>query len=58
MKIKVEKGSPVDLDAKRRTSVKGGVYDISELEEADQKRLLKLKGVSKITAPKSSKKES
>lgn len=50
MKIKVEPKHPVDLDKKRRTSTKGGVYDISKLSEADQNRLLKIKGVSEVKA--------
>lgn len=48
MKIRVEPGRPVDLDARRRTSAKGGIYDISKLSDADRQRVLKQRGVSVI----------
>lgn len=48
MKIRVEPGKPVDLDARRRTSAKGGEYDISKLNDADRERVLKQSGVKVI----------
>lgn len=45
MKIIVEPGQPVQLDARRSTSVGGGIYDISDLPAERRKALLKLKGV-------------
>jgi hypothetical protein len=59
VKIRIEKGVAVDLDKTRRTSVKGGVYDISKLPEKRQKELLKIKGVSEVkeTAATASKKK-
>lgn len=50
MKIRVEPGRVIRLDRRRATSSAGGVYDISQLSEVDQKRVLAAKGVTQIDA--------
>ncbi|MCK9494152.1 MAG: hypothetical protein M0R75_01470 [Dehalococcoidia bacterium] len=44
----IRPGCTVRLDAHRTTSVRGGVYDISGLAEADRKRILATRGVSAV----------
>lgn len=39
---------PVDLDARRRTSVHGGVYDVSDLDPDDRRRVLDEPGVTPV----------
>lgn len=51
MKIEVKAGRPVDLDGRRRTSVRGGVYDVSKLSDADKDRLRATDGVKVIDEP-------
>jgi len=51
MKIQVEPGIVVQLDGQRSTSAKGGVYDVSKVDDASRKRLLATKGVSEVKAP-------
>jgi hypothetical protein len=38
--MKVIVNGPVDLDSRRRTSVHGGIYDLSDLPEEDRERVL------------------
>lgn len=45
MKIVVAPGRSVRLDARRSTSVRGGVYDVSDLDPKDRKALLRHQGV-------------
>lgn len=48
MKVRIEPGRVVELDAYRTTSIRGGVYDISELSAADQERILAISGVTTV----------
>jgi pyruvate dehydrogenase E2 component (dihydrolipoamide acetyltransferase) len=38
--VKIQVEGSVKLDDRRRTSVEGGIYDISDLSERDRERLL------------------
>lgn len=57
MKVNVPAGRPIQLDARRSTSSKGGVYDISQLSAEDQKRILAIKGVTEARSTTPAKKE-
>lgn len=48
MRITVQRGVAVQLDAYRTTSVHGGVYDISDLSPEDRARVLATSGVSRV----------
>ena len=48
MKVTIPPGRVVRLDAYRTTSIRGGVYDISGLADADRKRILATRGVAVV----------
>ncbi len=50
MKIEVKPGRSVRLTRTTYTSSRGGTYDISQLSEADQKRVKSEPGVSLVRA--------